>query len=291
MSGARGARPAVVRRRLAGRLPRGRRAGSGRDRPRAAGGGRGAERPRRLGRRGAPRRGPPAQRGGTPLRGRGRGDRSRLRGGHAARRARPRDGPRRRPSPGSWSASRSSIAPAGSGPTSPPSPRLFGRLEGDLLDQVVPPGAGLGEGVARPGEPLDHDPPVRAAARLHGPARPRPVRPRPPLRGGRAGPAPLRGGERSPDRPGARRAARSVPHLDRPPRDDPRLRVRGPPLAPALPRRPPRAPARAGSPAAPRTSAGTRRGPWAARSGAGTGTGWSASCRTSSGASSGRPRP
>ena len=40
------------------------------------------------------------------------------------------------------------------------------------------------------------------------------------------------------------RAARRVPDLDRPPRDDPRVRVRGAPLAPAVPRRPARAPAR-----------------------------------------------
>ena len=147
------------------------------------------------------------------------------------------------------------------------------------------------KGLARPREPLDHDPPVRAAARLHGPARPGPVRPRPALGGGRAGPAPLRRGEHPPDRADARRAARSVPDLDRPPRDDPRLRVRGPPLAAPVPGRPPRA--TAGGALAQRLR--PRPGRVArARAGAprrATGTGWSGSCRTSSGASSGRRRP
>ncbi len=97
------------------------------------------------------------------------------------------------------------------------------------------------QGLARPREPLDHDPPVRAAARLHGPAGPGPVRPRAPLSGGRAGAAALRRGEHPPDRANARRAAGPVPHLDCPPRDDSRLRVRGPPVAAPVPGRPPRA--------------------------------------------------
>ena len=51
-------------------------------------------------------------------------------------------------------------------------------------------------------------------------------------------------------RPG--RAARAVPDLDRPPRDDPRLRVRGASLAAAVPRRAARAPADAVRHATPR---------------------------------------
>ena len=73
--------------------------------------------------------------------------------------------------------------------------------------------------------------------------------------------------------------ARPVPDLDRAPRDDPRLRVRGASLAPAVPRRAPRAPARRCSATTPRPWAGTRSGPSARRSaatgGATTSTGWS----------------
>ena len=57
---------------------------------------------------------------------------------------------------------------------------------------------------------------------------------------------------------GPGRAARAVPDLDRAPRDDPRLRVRGPSLAPAVPRRAPRAPAPAVQPRGERARAGRR---------------------------------
>ena len=52
-----------------------------------------------------------------------------------------------------------------------------------------------GQGDDGPGQPLDHDPPARVPARVHGPARPRPVRPRPAVGRGRPGPAAVRRGE------------------------------------------------------------------------------------------------
>ena len=120
-----------------------------------------------------------------------RARRSRRHLGHAAARA-------------SSSASRSSTGPAGSGPTSATFAALIGRLEGDLLDQIVPPGGGPRQGVDGARQPLGHDPPARAPAGLHGPARPRPVRPRAALGGDRARPAPVRRGEHPPHRAGAR---------------------------------------------------------------------------------------
>ena len=100
---------------------------------------------------------------------------------------------------------------------------------------------GQGDHGAR--QSLGHDPPARAPARVHGLARPRPVRPRAAVGRGGARPAPVRRGEHPGDGPRPGRADRPVPDLDRPPRDDPRLRVRGASLAPAVPRRAARAPA------------------------------------------------
>ena len=109
------------------------------------------------------------------------------------------------------------------------------------------PGAAGGrrvrQGDGHPREPLGHDAPARVPARVHGLARPRPVRPRAAVRRDDARAAPVRRGEHPPDGPQPRRAARPVPDLDRPPRDDPRVRVRGAPVAAAVPRRPARAPA------------------------------------------------
>ena len=113
---------------------------------------------------------------------------------------------------------------------------LIGRLEGELLEQMLPPGSGFTQGGRDARQPLDHDPPARAAARVHGPARARAVRPRAADRRDDARPAPVRRGEHPPDRGEPRRARRAVPDLDRAPRDDPRVRVRGAPVAPAVPR-------------------------------------------------------
>ena len=122
---------------------------------------------------------------------------------------------------------------------------LIGKLEKDLLDQVVPPGGGLAKATmalanrwittrqlglllgflgqrvlgqydiallsaeAAPGRLLFVEENIRETARVAG------------------------------------RAGRAVPDLDRPARDDPRVRVRGASLAAALPRVAPRAPAHA----------------------------------------------
>ncbi len=83
---------------------------------------------------------------------------------------------------------------------------------------------------------MDHDPPARRPARVHGPARARPIRPRAAVRGSGTGAPPVRRGEHPPDGQGTRRPVDLVPHVDRTARDDPRLRVRGPPMAPAVPR-------------------------------------------------------
>ena len=56
-----------------------------------------------------------------------------------------------------------------------------------------------GQGDDGPGQPLDHDPPARVPARVHGPARPRPVRPRAAVGRGDAGPAAVRRGEHPAD--------------------------------------------------------------------------------------------
>ena len=100
-----------------------------------------------------------------------------------------------------------------------------------------------GQGDRGAGQPLGDDPPAGLPARLHGHPGPRPVRPRAAVHRGRPGPPPVRRGEHPRHGPGARRAARPVPDLDRAPRDDPRLRVRGAPVAPAVPVRAARAPA------------------------------------------------
>ena len=52
------------------------------------------------------------------------------------------------------------------------------QARGRLLEQMLPEGAGFAQGADDAGQPLGHDPPARAAARVHGPARARPVRPR-----------------------------------------------------------------------------------------------------------------
>ena len=82
---------------------------------------------------------------------------------------------------------------------------LIGKLEADLLDQVIPPGGGLAKPPDGAGQPLGHDPPARLPARLHGHARPRPVRPRAAVGRGGARPAAVRRGEHPRD--GARRSA------------------------------------------------------------------------------------
>ena len=138
----------------------------------------------------------------------------------------------------------SSTGRAGSRPTPRRSRRSSASSRTDLLDQVCPPGGGLGQGDDGARQPLDHDPPARAAARVHGPARPRPVRPR-----AAVGRDDARAACCSSRRTSARRRAtldvpaRAVPDLDRAARDDPRLRVRGAPVAPAVPRVAARAPA------------------------------------------------
>ena len=154
---------------------------------------------------------------------------------------------------------------------------LIGRLEGTLLDQILPPGGGIGQAsialanrwisTRQIGFMLGF-----MATRVLGQydlallsAETTP------------GSAPVRRGEHPPDGVVAGRAARRVPDLDRPPRDDPRVRVRGAPVAPAVPRRPARTPARRvqrghegaapGDGPAPRPSA-----PWRGRRAS---TGWS----------------
>ena len=84
----------------------------------------------------------------------------------------------------------------------------------------------------------------------------------------------------------------AVPDLDRAARDDPRLRVRGPSLAPAVPRRAASSASSACSAATPRRWAATRSGRSAGRCAASpaASTGWSGSWATSSAACSARPR-
>ena len=139
--------------------------------------------------------------------------------------------------PASSSAPASSTGPAGSAPTPVSFASLIGKLEADLLDQVVPAGGGLAKATmalanrwittrqlgfllgfmgqrvlgqydlallsaeATPGRLLFVEENIRADGHA----------PRPP--------------------------ARPVPDVDRPARDDPRLRVRGAPVAAPVPRR------------------------------------------------------
>ncbi len=120
---------------------------------------------------------------------------------------------------------------------------LIGKLEGELLDQLVPPGSGLAKATMALANRWVT---TRQLGLLLG------------FMGQRvlgqydlallsaetdAGPAAVRRGEHPPDGARARRAARAVPDLDRAPRDDPRLRVRGASLAAAVPGRAARAPA------------------------------------------------
>ena len=92
-------------------------------------------------------------------------------------------------------------------------------------------------------EPLGHHPPARLPPGVHGVARPRPVRPRAALRRADARTVAVRRGEHPGDRSEPAGAARPVPDVDRPARDDPRVRVRGPPLVAAVPELTARAPA------------------------------------------------
>ena len=69
-------------------------------------------------------------------------------------------------------------------------------------------GARARQGDDGPRQPLGDDPPARPPARVHGPAGPRPVRPRAAVRRGDARPAAVRRGEHPPDGAGAGRAAR-----------------------------------------------------------------------------------
>ncbi len=70
-----------------------------------------------------------------------------------------------------------------------------------------------GQGDDGPRQPLDHDPPARVPAGVHGPARARPVRPRPPVRGGdsRAGCCSSRRTSARRPRTSASRSTRSGP--------------------------------------------------------------------------------
>ena len=152
----------------------------------------------------------------------------------------------------------SSIGPAGSTPTSPRSPRSSASSRASCSTRSCRPAAAWqGDDGAR--EPLRHDPPARLPARVHG------------LRRSSASttwrccrPRRRRAGCCSSRRTSAGTAtALDLPlepfrTLDRPARDHPRLRVRGAPVAPALPRRAPGAPARACSAARRAASAGMR---------------------------------
>ncbi len=119
---------------------------------------------------------------------------------------------------------------------------LFGKLERELLDQLVPQGAGL----SRPPWRSRTAGSRRASSGsswVHGPAGSRPVRPGPPVGGNRAGTAALRGGEHPRHGRSLGVDAGPLPDLDRAPRDDPCVRVRGAPVAAALPGGAPGAPA------------------------------------------------
>ena len=125
---------------------------------------------------------------------------------------------------------------------------LIGRLEGELLEQMLPPGSGFAKAAVTLANRWIT---TRQLGLLLG------------FMGQRvlgqydlalltaetdARPAAVRRGEHPPDRGHAGRADRAVPDLDRAPRDDPRVRVRGASVAPAVPRRPARAAAHAVQP-------------------------------------------
>ena len=143
MTGRNDGRPVARRPRLAGRLPRrlgARRGGDGRRPARREGR---AARPRRLARGRADRHRPPARCAGHADRGRAARRRACLRRGDGPDRAGPVDRAREPSCPASSSGPASSTGPAGSAPTPATFASLIGKLETDLLDQVMPPGGGL----------------------------------------------------------------------------------------------------------------------------------------------------
>ena len=125
----------------------------------------------------------------------------------------------------------------GAAPTPRPSPRSSASSRHDLLDQVVPVGGGLAKATMALANRwittrqlgfllgflgqrvLGQYDIALLSAEAH------------------ARPAALRRGEHPRARRGPWACRSTVPHVDRPARDDPRLRVRGPPLAAAVPRR------------------------------------------------------
>ena len=91
------------------------------------------------------------------------------------------------------------------------------------------------EGLGGDRQSVPHDPADRLPAGLSRPAGTRPVRPDPAVRRERPGPSAVRRGEHPADGPRAGPAPRPLPLLDRAPRDDARIRIRGPSLAAAVP--------------------------------------------------------
>ena len=167
-------------------------------------------------------------------------------------------GPRRGAAGRRRAIGRRRTAPAGSGRTSTTFASLIGTLEDELLDQVMPAGGGLGKATMALANRWVT---TRQLGFLLG------------FMGSKvlgqydlallsaesdARPPPVRRGEHPPHGAGPGRAAGAVPDLDRAPRDDPRLRVRGPSLAPAVPRGPARAPAAAVQPRGERPGPGRR---------------------------------
>ena len=104
---------------------------------------------------------------------------------------------------------------------------LMSKLETDLLDQVIPPGGGLAKATMALANRWVTTRQLGFLLGFMGTPRPGPVRPRPAVDRGGAREAAVRRGEHPGDGPRAGRADRPVPDLDRPARDDPRLRVRG----------------------------------------------------------------
>ncbi len=238
-------RPVVARRpRLAGRLPDRlgtRRRGDGGRAPRRA---RGASRAGRLAGGRAHRRRTAGRRPGLTRRGRAAGGRAALCRGDGAHR------PGAHERAGHAAAGRRRALGRGrSSRLGPRQHRLVRIADRQARGRPARPGdpAGwrAGQGRDGPGQSLGDESSARVPARVHGHPGARPVRPGPAVHGGDARPAAVRRGERSRDGPGAGRADRPVPDLDRPARDDPRLRVRGAPLASAVSRGASRAPAHA----------------------------------------------